>query len=251
MSNAALAVSRLNLDWTNVTSPIDGRISRKYITVGNLIIGSTGQATPLTTVMSVDPLYSYIAVPERSVLKYRTLSGDASVGARDGKLPCSIQLEGEQDFIHEGYVDFIDNKVEPTTGTVQVRCSIPDPKALLTTGAFVRMRLPGSKKYDAMLVPDLSVGTDQNMRYVLTIGPENVVVSKSVKIGALFGKLRAINEGLDKDALVVINGLQVARPGNKVTPTEAQITEDALKVVSALPTPTPPPAPTPAPEVKK
>lgn len=251
VAKAALAISKLNLDWTQVTSPIEGKISRKYITVGNLVIGSTGQATPLTTVMSVDPLYSYVNVPERTMQKYKKLSGDLSVGSKNGQLPCQIQLEGEQGFAREGVIDFIDNKVDPGTGTVQVRCSVPNPDAKLTTGAFVRMRLPGSAKYTALLVPDLSIGTDQNTRYVLVVQPDDTVVSKTVKIGALFGKLRAVNEGLEPDARVIVAGLQLARPGTKVSPTESVISPEDMNPISALATPTPSPAPTASPEAKK
>jgi len=231
---AAEETSRLNLEWTRVTAPIDGRISRMNITVGNLINGGAGQATLLTTIVSVDPVYCYVSVPERAFLKYQAYAAkEEHASVRTAKIPCYIQLENETDYPHKGYIDFIDNSLDTNTGTIQVRGVIPNPMGTLTPGLFARMRVAGSGRYKALLVPEGAIGTDQNERFLLIVGAEDVVEARPVELGTLFGSLRSIVAGLRPGERVVVNGLQMARPGTKVSPQEAPIPEDSIRALNA------------------
>lgn len=225
---AAVESSRLNLEWCRVLSPIDGRVSYKLVTVGNLVNGGDGQATLLTTVQSVDPVYCYVDVDEHSVLKYQKLAKEGKlVSARDGKVPCYVQLSNETGFPHEGFIDFVDNHVDPTTGTQRVRAVLPNPSGTLIPGLFARLSVPGSGRYRALLVPDAAIGSDQSERNVLVVGQDNVVSARPVELGALFGSMRSIISGLGRDDRVVVNGQMHVRPGMPVTPTEVRIQLDA------------------------
>ena len=223
-ANAAAEISRLNLEWSRVVAPIAGRISRKNITKGNFVNGGAGQATLLTTIQSLDPIYCYFDVDERSILRYQELARlKKRVSARDAKIPAFLQLENETTFPHEGVIDFVDNRVDPGTGTLRARGVFPNPDRTLTPGFFGRVRVPGSGRYRAILVPDSAIGTDQDLRFLLAVGPDSKVELKPVKLGALFGKLRCIEEGIAPSDRIIINGLQSARPGSKVDPQEGTI----------------------------
>jgi RND family efflux transporter MFP subunit len=225
---AAVESSRLNLEWCRVLSPIDGRASYKLVTVGNLVNGGAGQATLLTTVQSVNPVYCYVDVDEHSVLKYQKLAQERKLtSARGGKVPCYVQLSNETGFPHEGIIDFVDNHVDPTTGTQRVRAVLQNKSGLLIPGLFARLSVPGSGRYQALLVPDSAIGNDQNQRNVLVVDKDNVVSARPVELGALFGSMRSIVSGLSIDDRVVINGQMHARPGMTVNPTEVPIELDA------------------------
>jgi len=219
-AQAATENSQLYLDWTRVTSPIDGRISRQYVTVGNLVNGGSGQATLLTSVASVDPMYCYVSIPERAYLRYQQMAAQQHKSIADAKIPCFIQLENESTFPHKGVIDFTDNQIDPMTGTIQIRGVLPNPQDFLTSGLFARMRVPGSAQHDALLVPDQAIGTEQDEQFVLVAGPDDVVRLKPVKLGALFGRLRSVLQGVDPDDRVITEGIQLARPGTKVSPHE-------------------------------
>jgi RND family efflux transporter MFP subunit len=237
-AKAAAEVSRLNLEWTRVVAPISGRISRKYVTKGNLINGGVGQATLLTTIQSLDPIYCYVDVDERSILRYQQLAREKKrVSARDAKIPTFLQLENETHFPHEGVVDFVDNKIDTGTGTLRARGVFANPDRSLTPGFFGRVRVPGSGRYQALLVPDSAVGTDQDLKFLLAVGGDSTVQLKPVKPGALFGKLRAIDEGISLNDRIIINGVQSARPGSKVDPRETTIPAELL-VLTAPGSPT-------------
>jgi RND family efflux transporter MFP subunit len=225
---AAEESSRLNLEWCRVLSPIDGRASNKLVTVGNLVNGGDGQATLLTTVQSVNPVYCYVDVDEQSVLKYQKLAQERKLAsARDGKVPCYVQLSNETGFPHEGFIDFVDNHVDPTTGTQRVRAVLQNKSGQLLPGLFARLSVPGSGRYQALLVPDTAIGTDQNQHNVLVVDKDNVVAARPVELGALFGGMRSIVSGLSADDLVIVNGQMHARPGATVSPTEVPIKLDA------------------------
>ena len=169
-AKAAVETSRLNLEWSRVLSPIDGRVSDKQVTVGNLVNGGAGQATLLTTVQSVTPMYCYVDVDEHSVLKYQKLAEERKLSsARDGKVPCYAQLGNETTFPHEGFIDFVDNHVDPTTGTQRVRGVFPNKSGMLTPGFFARLSVPGSGRYLATLIPDTAIGNDQSEKNVLVV----------------------------------------------------------------------------------
>jgi len=231
---AAAETARLNLEWTRVTAPIAGRVSRMSVTPGNLVNGGAGQATLLTTIVSVDPMYCYVPVPERSFLRYQAYAAKVKgASVRDAKIPCYLQLENEVGFPHEGYVDFIDNSLDPGTGTIQLRGVVSNPDGALTPGLFAVLRITGSGPYQTLLVPDVAVGSEQNERFLLVVGSDDVVASRRVKLGGLFGKLRSIVEGLKPEDRVVVNGLQMARPGQKVSPQETPIPPEAVTALDA------------------
>jgi RND family efflux transporter MFP subunit len=232
-ANAALETSQLNFDWTHVTAPITGRVGRQSVEVGNLVTGG-GQstATLLTSIVAIDPLYCYINVPERAALRYQELVVlEKHANIANAHIPCFIQLENETIYPHEGVIDFIDNRVDVNTGTVQIRGVIPNPNGVMTPGLFARMRIPGSGRYEALLIPDAAIAAEQNERYVLVVGPDNMVRQQPVKLGVLFGTLRSIVEGLAPGQAVVVNGLQHATPGTKVNPTMAPISPAQLEAL--------------------
>jgi RND family efflux transporter MFP subunit len=231
---AGAETAQLNFDWTRVTAPISGRVGRIDVTVGNLVNGGAGQATLLTSVVSVDPMYCYVPVPERAFLKYQTYAARSKqAGVREAKIPCYVRLENETSFPHSGIIDFIDNTVDTGTGTILLRGVIPNPDGALTPGLFASMRINGSGPYKTLLVPDLAIGTEQNERFVLVVGPDNVVSSKRIELGLLFGNLRSIVKGLKPHDRVVINGLQMAIPGTKVDPKEQPIPEEDVRALDA------------------
>lgn len=227
---AQVETAQLALDWTRVTAPISGRVSRMFVTVGNQVNGGSGQATLLTTIVSVDPIYCYVPIPERSFLRYQEYAAHEKHSTlREAKIQCFIQMENEKGFPHEGVIDFIDNSLDTATGTIQMRGVFANPNGTLTPGVFARMRINRSDPYKTLLVPDIAIGTEQNERYLLVVGKDNVVVSKAVKLGGLFGSLRSITSGLDAGDAVVVNGLQQAQPGSKVEPKDQPISAEALK----------------------
>ena len=226
-SKAAIETSRLNLEWCKVTSPIDGRISNKVVTVGNLVNGGAGQATLLTTVESISPMYCYVDIDELAVLKYQKLAAENKrVSSQDGRVPCRVQLGDEEGYPYAGFIDFEDNHVDSTTGTMRVRGVLDNRSGALKPGFFARLRIPGSARYWTLLVPDTAIGNDQNQHMVLVVNKDNVVEPKVVETGALFGKLRSVVSGLSKDDVVITNGLMHARPGSTVAPTETPFDVD-------------------------
>jgi multidrug efflux system membrane fusion protein len=234
---AAQEVSELNLQWTRVDAPITGLVSKINVTVGNQITGGVGNGTALTTLVSVDPLYCYVPVPERTLLKYQVYARKTGMTVRDAKIGCSIQLENETDFPHKGVIDFIDNSVDPDTGTIQVRGVFQNPDEFLTPGLFARMRIEGGGPYKALLVPDEAVGTDQNERYLLVVDGSNTVQSRTVQLGRLFGDMRVIDDGITPTDRVVINGLQMARPGAMVNVQEAPAAQGSPAPAGSPPAP--------------
>jgi RND family efflux transporter MFP subunit len=237
-AQAQLRSAQLNVEFCQVTAPISGRISRKEVTAGNLITGGgvgQGNATLLTVITSLDPIYAYMDVDEQSVLKYQRLSQEKKrVSAREMRIPIFMGLSSEDGFPHEGVVDFVDNRIDPETGTLRGRGVFNNPfPYYLTPGLFARLRIPGSGRYVTLLVPDLAVGTDQDQRFVLVVKDDGTVDRRPVKLGAQFGRFRSIEEGLSLEDRVIINGLQRARPGATVTMTEQPL--DASEVPLTAP----------------
>jgi RND family efflux transporter MFP subunit len=230
-AKAALAVSQanvdaaqLNVEFTHIRAPITGRISRTMITGGNLVTGGgMAQATMLTTITSLDPIYCYFDADERSVVKYQRMVREKQrPDARNGgQVPAMLALLNEPDFSRSGTIDFIDNRINPATGTLRARGVFANPNGVMTPGLFGRVRVPGGPVYRTLLVPELSIQTDQNSKFVMTVDGENTVRVTPVTLGAQFGTLRAISKGLNGDERVIVNGLMKARPGSKVQPHEA------------------------------
>ncbi len=232
-SQAGIDIAKLNLEWCKVLSPVDGRVSDKMVTEGNFVNGGAGQATMLTTVQSVSPIYCYVDIDENSVLKYQKLaSAGKMTSTRDGKVPCYVQLGNETDFPHGGTIDFVDNRVNPATGIERIRGVLNNESGLLTPGFFARLSIPGSGKYSTLLVPDIAVGSDQSHRILMVVGKEDKVEPHIVELGALFGTMRAIKSGVTAEDRVIVKGLMSARPGAVVKPAEEPVKFDEAALTS-------------------
>jgi len=216
LAQATLEKASLDLEWTKVTSPIDGRVSRNLVDVGNLV-GSV-EKTLLTTVVNDSSVYVYFNASELDMLPIWRSSArirDSSFAAQ--KIPVYMALADETDFPHKGFLDFADTKIDPSTGTLQMRGIFDNPDGLLMGGMFVRVRVPLEKKA-TWVIPEVALQRDQGGPYVLTVSSENVVEQRRVKVGTVVEGVQAIEQGLtDKDA-VIAAGLQRARPGSKVNP---------------------------------
>ena len=194
------------------------------VTAGNLVGGGTSAATLLTTLVSLDPIYCYVEVDERSSLKYRTLAREGKrTSALFSEIPARMGLTNETGFPHVGKIDFVDNAIKPDTGTIRARGVFPNTDRLMAPGFFARLRIPGSGKYEAVLVRDSALGSDQGRPYVLVVGPDNKVQYRSVTTGPMDDGLRIIRGGLKPDERIVITGLLAARPGSVVNPAEAEM----------------------------
>jgi RND family efflux transporter MFP subunit len=220
---AQLDLARLDLEFTRVTAPVAGRVSRAEITQGNLVVVGAAGGPLLTTIVSLDPMYVDFDADERALLKFRKASivrdGMATPeSVREDKAPVLVALGDESDFAYRGTIDFIDNRVDPSTGTIRVRAIVPNPDRLLAPGLFVRVRVPVGESRPGILVTERAIGTDQDRKYVLVVNDRNVVEYRPVKLGGLHDDLRAVAEGLAPGEWVIVNGLQRVRPGVTVAP---------------------------------
>ncbi len=216
LATAQRDMARLNLEWTKVVAPLGGRISRQLLDPGNLVVADQ---TALTTIVSLDPMYVYFDVDERTLLTVRRLFQQRKVSSyRDTTLPVYLGLSDEEGFPHEGAINFADNQVDPMTGTLKVRGEFPNPGNLLSPGLFARVRLPIGTPHKAVLVSERALGTEQGQRYVYVVNDKNEVVYRKVKLGSLQGGLRVIEDGVALGERVVVNGLQRVRQGAKVEP---------------------------------
>jgi RND family efflux transporter MFP subunit len=226
-ARAAVDAAQLNVEFTQVRAPISGRISREFVTVGNLINGGTADSTLLTRIVSLDPIYCYFDVDERSYLKYSRLWRDGKrAGSREVNIPVDLGLADETGYPHQGQLDFIDNRLDPNTGTMTGRAIFPNPDMTLIPGLFARIRLPGSSRYEAMLVPDGAIGTDQTQRFAFVVNDQNTVEYRKVELGPIIEGLRVIRDGLKPEDWVIVNGVQRVRTGVKVDPQKQAISQD-------------------------
>jgi multidrug efflux system membrane fusion protein len=210
--------AKLNLGFTKVYAEITGQISRTNITEGNLV---TADQTLLTTIVSTDPIYVYFDVDERTVLRVEQLIRDKKMkSAREAKVPVFVGTQVEKGFPHEGYIDFVDNKLDANTGTLRVRGKIPNPgePPILGPGMFVRVRVPIGEKRKALLVADQAVAADQGLKVVYVVNDKNVVEQRSVELGALRDGLRVVESGLKPGDWIVVKGLQRIQQGMTVEP---------------------------------
>ncbi len=213
--------AELDLDqYSALRSPIDGRIGDRRVAVGNLVTGGTGgNTTLLATVVSVEPIRFEFSFDEASYLRYvRFATASQDVAALHGNVPVELKLIDEKDFAHTGKIDFVDNVINQSSGTIRGRAVFDNADGLFTPGMFGRLRVPGSPPYSALLVPDEAIGSEQARKYVLVVGDDNVVRQKYVTPGQLDGGLRVIKDGLAATDRVIVNGLMRARPGIKVNP---------------------------------
>jgi multidrug efflux system membrane fusion protein len=228
-AEAAVENARLNLGWTKVRSPITGRVSRAEVTPGNLVQAGPPDATLLTTVVSLDPIYVYFESDEQTYLKYAAMARNGSrPNSRDHRTPIQLGLANEEGFPHQGHVDFVDNQLNPEAGTIRLRAVFDNEDHLFTPGLFARIRLVGSGTYPATLVLDRAIGTDQDKKFVLVLKPDSTVDYRSVQVGRLVEDgLRVVSSGLKPGEQIVINGNQRVRPGMKVAPTSAPMSLDS------------------------
>lgn len=217
-AEAALATAKLDLEFTEVRAPIDGRVSRALVTAGNLVSGAPSGATLLTTIVSVGEVYVYADVDEETLLAFNRLQRDGKLPTENGRVPVEMQLSDETAFGHRGYVESADNRLQMGTGSLVLRMVFPNPTGELIPGLFARVRLPVSAPHTALLVSERAVGTDQSQKFVLTVGADKVATYRAVKLGATVDGQRIIRDGLQPGDHVIVNGLQRARPGNPVTP---------------------------------
>ena len=243
-AKAKVEKAGLDLSYTKVTAPITGRVSRNLVDLGNLV--GEGEPTLLTKVTRIDPMYAYFNLNERDLLKvmamYRQETKEkgldpAKDSAARADLTVSLELANEEGYPHQGIVDFAESGVDPATGTLQLRGVFPNPgpAPVLLPGLFTRLRMPIDKRENALLVTERAIGSDQGGRFLLTVNSENVVEKKPIRMGRLVDGLRVIEEGLQPDNRVVVNGIQRARPGAKVDPEQTDmntLTVSALKAAA-------------------
>jgi RND family efflux transporter MFP subunit len=183
--------------------------------------GTGGSTTLLATIVSIDPMRFEFTFDEASYLRYERIAGASTDDASRSKgLKVQLRLIDEPDFKHEGIVDFVDNVIDRSSGTIRGRAQIPNPKGLFTPGMFARVRVPGSVPYEALLVPDVAIASEQVRKYVMVVGEDNIAKQKYVTLGQLAGNLRVIKDGLSADDRLIVNGLARVRPNTKVTPQE-------------------------------
>jgi multidrug efflux system membrane fusion protein len=216
---AGLRAAELNLELTRVTSPIDGRVGRAIITAGNLVSAGPPEATLLTSVVSIDPIYASFEADEQTFQNYVDLArkGERATARAIG-LPVRMALANEQGFPHHGTLDFLDNQIDPSTGTIRGRTIFANRDLALTPGSFVRLRLPGSAGYRAVLIQDRAVGTDLDKRFVYALAVDGAVEYRAVVLGPIVNGLRVVRSGLREGDTIVVNGLQHVRPGAHIDP---------------------------------
>lgn len=225
-ADKALVASRqLDLEYTKVAAPVSGRVSRYVVTVGNLIqSGDQGGGTLLTTIVSVDPMYAYFDVDERTVLRVRQLIREGKAkSAREIEIAVWLGLANEQGFPHQGTINFVDNQVNPKTGTLRLRGVFPNADEQLAPGYFARVRVPIGFPHRALLISDRAIDTDQGQKIVYVVDKDNKVVSRPVRLGALHNGLREITSGLKSGERIVVTGLQQVRPGITVEPNQVDM----------------------------
>jgi len=219
-AEGALKAAALNVEFTHVMAPLSGRVGRHLVSVGNLVQGSdTGVSTLLTTIVSMDPIYVYFDVDEATYLRNNKLWFEGKrPSSRDTANPVQVTLTGENKPSREGHMDFLDNRLDVSTGTLRSRAVIPNHDLSILPGQFGRVRLIGSSPYEALLVPDTAIATDQSRKIVFVVKDDDTVEARTVVLGPLDDGLRVIREGLKPDDRVIVDGIQRARVGAKVSP---------------------------------
>ena len=217
-TEGALRGAELNLEFTRVTAPITGRVGRADITEGNLVESGATQAKPLTTLVSLDPIYVYFDVDEQTYLKYARVTQSHGTSSHDLRSAALLGLADEEAFPHAGQVSFVDNQVSSSTGTIRLRATFANKNFALTPGLFARIRLQGGGVHGGCLAKDEAVVTDLNQKYVFVLGKNNTLGYRPVKLGPMAEGLRVVRDGLHEGDVIVVNGLQRVRPGDAVTP---------------------------------
>jgi RND family efflux transporter MFP subunit len=224
-AKAAIRSAELNVGFTRITAPLTGRISNHQVSVGNLVSGSDSATTPaMTTIVSLDPIYFYFDMSEGDYLTYQRATAAGKLDEARDSSPVYVRLTDEAEWPRRGLLNFIDNQVDRGAGTIRARATFPNPDFFVTPGQFGRIRIPASERYNAILIPDGAVVTDQSRKVVMTVKDDGTVEPKVVRPGPMSDDgLRIIRSGLAPTDRVIINGLVRARPGGKVTPQPGKI----------------------------
>jgi RND family efflux transporter MFP subunit len=219
-ARATHETAKLDLEFTQLKSPITGRIGQALVTEGNLVSGGSNNsnATVLTSIVSVNPIQCYLDVDEQSALKYRRLRSQGKrASALDQEIVAEMGLANEQGFPHRGVIDFVDNQLDPSTGVIRSRAVFANPDGAMAPGFFARVRIPGSGKYNALLVRDVAVGSDQGKPFLMVVGADDLVKQTPVELGPLHEGLRVVKSGINKEDRIIVDGLALVRNGAKVT----------------------------------
>ena len=221
-NEAAVRQAELDLQFTELRAPVAGRIGDRRVSPGNLITGgSTGNTTLLANIVSIDPMRFEFTFDEASYLRYERFANTGrEVTSRGGSVIVALRLIDEADFVHRGYMDFVDNVIEKASGTIRGRAVFSNGDGVFTPGMFARIRVPGSPAYPALLVPDSAIGSEQARKFVLVVDGEKTAQMRYVTLGQLVNNLRVIKDGLKPEDSIIVNGMMRARPGTKVTPEE-------------------------------
>jgi RND family efflux transporter MFP subunit len=222
-NEALVRQATLDLEFTELRAPVSGHIGDRRVSPGNLVTGGTsGNTTLLATIVSTDPIRFEFTFDEASYLRYTRVVGmGKDIAAQNAKIPVALKLLDEQGFPHQGTMDFVDNVIDRASGTIRGRATFANPKGLFTPGMFARVQVPGSPPYEALLIPEVAIATEQARKYVLVVDAESTARQRYVTLGQAVDKLRVIKEGLEPGDRVIVSGLMRARPGQKVTPEEA------------------------------
>lgn len=239
IGEARVKAAELELSFTQITAPISGRMSRTLVTPGNFVSGggSDSGSTILTTIVKQDPIYIYFDVSENNALKYQRMSqasGKGTTGMQGAAV--GVGLPDEKGFPHAAKLDFLENRLDQGTGTLRARAILPNADRFFSPGMFARVRLQGSPEYQALLLPDEAIGTDQATRFVYVVGDDNIPVRRTVELGPLDEGLRVVRKGIEPDDWVILRGQQRVRPGQKIVPRRAPLTvSEVLPADSAAP----------------
>lgn len=231
-ARAALVTAQLDLEHTQVRAPIAGRISRALVTPGNLVAGTAGGGTLLTTIVATGDAYVYADLDEATLLKFNRLAREGRILMRNGRVPVELQLADETGFPRQGYIESADNRVNPATGSLALRLVFPNDDNALLPGLFARVRIPVSAPQPALLISERAIGTDQNQKFVLAVGRDNTVAYRTVKLGTVVDGKRVVREGLQPGETIIVNGLQRVRPGMTVAPEPQAVATHAPAMIS-------------------
>jgi RND family efflux transporter MFP subunit len=237
-AKADAARTELDVNYTEIKSPIEGRIDRALVTPGNMLTGGLGSGTLITRIVSISPIYAYLDVDEASILRYirkvRNTSGGIDekerAALRAMETPCYLQLNDEQEAQHVGVLDFVENQIDKSTGTIRLRAEFKNEQRILRSGMFVRARIPVSDPYDAVLIPETAIGTDLTSKYAFVINADNKAERRNLTLGAAQGTYRIIRDGIQAGERVVVRGIQRVNQGSLVDPVEdspSQSTSDS------------------------
>lgn len=234
LAEAKVDQAQLDLEFTKVKAPISGLVSRDRVNQGNLIDGGSANSTLLTTIVATSPIHFYFTASESSYLKYVRLANNGKrTDPRKKGIPVEIQLLDEEDFVHKGKLDFIDNQIDMQSGTIESRAVLENEDQLLEPGMFGKARVIGSAMHDAIMIPDHIIGTNQSVRFVYVLNDSSEVVSKAVELGPLHSNgLRIVREGLSKDDKLITNNLQKIRPGMLVHTSETNVVKGESELAS-------------------